>query len=663
LLNYNLTQLKSSVLVGTELLSTLWGLYLLGLSYEVDSNQYSEAIQYYLSAAEIMSKYRGDKSIEYFVIEENILYRLGYIQLHLEQLEDGISTMKTYSISCSKWGEQFKPQKQINVLKKLTETFAKEPSLGSATTLQIPNMPDVSTNNSIESVDELIETQSRYEASVYQMIEYPKAGSENFQLLDMSDLFMNNWRKFNINSPKFTRQLLNSMYRVAKFTFQSPKVVRHIINLLYSLSEFDECKLALESYKNLIEKSIEVKATCIFDPIAKTEDEQTVPIPTNMEPLEAVVETYLLGIKFLINQFEDPKTALEYAEKSLILALPYNQLLTPLISRVYQYLGICHGQMTLTCLSKDDRSYHHTSSLDAFKKSIEYNPDNWESCYFQALAHAQGREIESAVELVKKSLEIEPSFTQSWHLLVLLMSAQRQFEQALELCDVGIQESSSKLTNLDNDSMVPETSVVDEEEIFNLKVTQNIIKETLYGHKEALSCQGQLFTLFTRIYGNIEQMPTEGMSSTTLLKSPSPVPRILAEEPNNSVRTTPRRRPSESHLTPNLPRSLSQSHLMSPETSSTLIKSPMYLLPRSTQSLPHLMHKRNRGIDTLVSLWLMSATMYCKLSKFKDAKLATEEAENCCPTSPDVWAKVNFLLNLISIKFINCYLFSMETFI
>ncbi|KAI9293854.1 TPR-like protein [Neoconidiobolus thromboides FSU 785] len=655
-------------------------LNIMAMCFEL-KNEFKEASEYYQKGLTILKNYSGDLSDkikpEFQKTIENVFYRHSLIALRLEEYQTAINVFRFYFSESNGWNKIFRPHRQRLLLRYyilvLTQTYQRGEHIPcySSYTANPPEGP-----NSLMSVytpaafrDELSNVQTRYEGYIYQLSSFPTAGSINPYALDMADQMMMNWSLMKNSRAIDTQNLVDSLYRVAKFTYQSPRVLRHLATALIALGEYEEAKLALDSYVQLVEKSIEVKESCILGPTqekdsfseftldsAELEFRRSLP-PEDKELLAQVIETYLISAKLHIQEFDDYELAIKLAEMAIehCETRPNHHL--ALLSRAYQHLGVAKGYLSMKADNHATRTQFHIQSLSALEKAIKMDSDNWEAHFFLGLQQAEGRAIEEAIQSVKQSLELYSSYTPAWHLLVLLMSCQKQFDQALSICEVAMREAEREVdpekedTEQEGEELLGLlTTNLDGEDLLSLKLTYNCLQEAALGTKIAINHHGSLFTLYAKVYGSSEAKEGNQMSKNKNFDES-----LSGSKLNNS--TFPRSRVQELNSAQR-PASIAgnysskeygtiQSGTKGPYSgqsrgyaSSTLasLSSP-YSMHISTRSLPRLLSRRKRGVQVLVSLWLHSSQAYYKLGRYKDAKLACEEAESIDPSSADIWSQ------------------------
>lgn len=170
--------------------------------------------------------------------------------------------------------------------------------------------------------------------------------------------------------------------------------------------------------------------------------------------------------------------------------------------------------MLFTAYEPDVRPTYHEKSLSSLTKSIDLDPDSWESYYQLSLQYAEMRDINQATAAITKTLQINPTHLPSWHLLTLLFSCPVQSSnpnQALQTCDIGLKESdwdAGVVTDAPVDvhvnglatSLQSRGSAEEGEQFLSLKMTQTALLDLLNGAEAGLQTHESLFTLYGKVF-------------------------------------------------------------------------------------------------------------------------------------------------------------------
>ncbi|RUS21132.1 hypothetical protein BC937DRAFT_93541, partial [Endogone sp. FLAS-F59071] len=233
-----------------------------------------------------------------------------------------------------------------------------------------------------------------------------------------------------------------------------------------------------------------------------------------------IIEVLIAGVRLMCKDLAKGEAAVEYAE--LVIKVWDTAKQKGLIkikrkaieARIWRAVGVAYGLLANQTYDPDVRPTYHEKSLSSLTKSIDLDPDSWESHYQLSLQYAEMRDINQATTAITKTLQINPTHLPSWHLLTLLFSCPVQSSnpnQALQTCDIGLKESdwdAGVVTDAPVDVHVnglatssPSRGSADEgEQFLSLKMTQTALLDLLNGAEAGLQTHESLFTLYGKVF-------------------------------------------------------------------------------------------------------------------------------------------------------------------
>ncbi len=90
-------------------------------------------------------------------------------------------------------------------------------------------------------------------------------------------------------------------------------------------------------------------------------------------------------------------------------------------------------------MDPDTRAKWQAQGIDHLVAATLMDPTNGSIYYHLAYARAEAREIEEATFSIRSAIELDPENIEAWHLLALLRTAQKDWDGALKAIGVGIQ--------------------------------------------------------------------------------------------------------------------------------------------------------------------------------------------------------------------------------
>ncbi|KAJ1971913.1 hypothetical protein H4R35_004980 [Dimargaris xerosporica] len=398
-----------------------------------------------------------------------------------------------------------------------------------------------------------------YEQLVPVVYHFPQAHETYFPIIAMVDQAVSDWELMNAQSRSEILVLVQMLYRFSHYTYNSLHILRHLVHTLIVYGDYQEAELALHSYREQCEyylKQAQVHDTVIAaspplqasssPPLNPTVDDQGPAVPerrssllrsrqsvasgTHVDPnsprhlasveaesMSDMVRTLVVGARLLVRDLAKYREAEGVLDYCLSLSSMCPDVPATLLAQVHHYQGYGFSQICLQAKDPDKRAKYQELAFQSYQRSLELDSHNAETLYHCGLHYAISRNIEQATVTVKNAIELRPAHLSSWNLLVLLVSSQKDYQQALQLCEIGCQESewcdidaeiqrvvfshtsSGPITSPD---LTSAAGLDDGEAYLNLKITQCLLYELLYGPQSALQLHSILFTLFSKIYGS-----------------------------------------------------------------------------------------------------------------------------------------------------------------
>ncbi|KAL0089482.1 hypothetical protein J3Q64DRAFT_1808703 [Phycomyces blakesleeanus] len=390
-----------------------------------------------------------------------------------------------------------------------------------------------------------------YEKMLYTGMEFPRSGEVNKPVLDYVDQLAEDFKLIGGSSIEF-RAFIEALDRAAQHTFNSPRITRHLFNTLVLLGEYEEAEHALHSYMYLVGLTSQAWEEDRSKGVALATDAQghSIPIPNfsatddeedqemashrsiEHESIDNVLGVLLKAVKIYCNELNLGVRAVEMAEMALRKLREINQELvgdeewTDLGGKVYRSVGVAYSLLATQTSDPALRPTYHEKAVHYLTKSIDIDPNAWESHYQLALEQAYMRDVLQAIQSITKSIQANPGHLPSWQLLTLACSCpvRNDISYAIKVCDMGLQESQidasdDNQTNASGYSGGTKNTLAGyaiSEQHISLQITQSLLLNATLGAEAALQSQENIFTSYSKI-----AIPDYSMSSTSLSHDPS----------------------------------------------------------------------------------------------------------------------------------------------
>ncbi|KAK5799043.1 hypothetical protein F5H01DRAFT_115541 [Linnemannia elongata] len=660
------------------------GLTVKGLALE-EEGRIPEAIVSYDNAALWVQSHPNEKCEELFAWTEHALYRAGLLKLRLGDHLAAIRSFRAYHTEALSWPGNFRLPRRATAYRYLSQSLStsfktlgyQAAANGSPTVVsEQPHLYTAALSS------EMAEIHAYWEDSLYAVTAFPGANEKNWRVLVMIEQIIEDRKLLGPGNDADKKALVETIYRASQKTFQSPRILRFLFFALVEKGQYDEAELALKAYLDMAEINHKVKGTTAEDSL--THDER---VRLDVESRYDITTVMIAGSRLYSKELAKPQEALKCASGALDNIHEYlqnHELVADLLNDAYQCQGIAYGLQASTTHEPHQRPQLYTKAVESLENAIKIAPGAFDSQYLLALQYAEMREIAKAILTVKQSIGLNSSHIPSWHLLALLLSSQKDYERALGICAVGLKESEWDLAQTDGFS----ASQLDGEDYLALRVTQAILQDQVHGPEAGLEHEEALFSLYTRVFApepssmgeslyDIQNVQRRDQSDNNVIVNVSPSvvvnggtttgrPRsgsILSSRSrngggsdvgsiigasNSNTLEVPKANYASSITSsigssPNKHRKIPPPAAAAGANQASLGRSLLSLPPPVQRPTTKSVMRTARANKVLVTLWLMSASAFRRLSRMEDALKAVEEAERVDASSPDVWYQLGLL--------------------
>ncbi|KAL1843403.1 hypothetical protein VTJ49DRAFT_1753 [Mycothermus thermophilus] len=404
---------------------------------------------------------------------------------------------------------------------------------------------------------ELKRVEGIYQALLYSETKFPRADEERAEVEEFVRRMMLNWEVLNGRGWKehdlgaggrdsLCRATLDSLYGAAAKTYHSTAVLRHLFTVHLAVAEFDLALMSFDSWFELVKKAkARVQKTGRQEPAL--DDDATV-----LETISTCISALCrfggrdaaAKARRLAEELQELIEKHESRDDSDTDALREEVPLTTL-AVAWQAVGLAHAQWARMTYEAESRTSIQEKAILCLRKSLSaaygrtLDP---RGVFALAVLYAEQRRLSEAIELVKATLLTARHMTQGqelrlgpywrersliplWHLLALMLSARQEYLMAARACEGAIEQFKDPSVlfgsrdligyrsehlreakdNTAGDGLVDEMDDYEKEGILQIKMTQLAILELIEGPAIAVNASSELFTLFPRLFGHIEQ--------------------------------------------------------------------------------------------------------------------------------------------------------------
>lgn len=379
--------------------------------------------------------------------------------------------------------------------------------------------PNSKTGSKEQLRQELNDVGKVYEDYLMRGTSFPKADEYHEVIGEWVDLVMENWRITGASGSD-AAAVVEILYRGATRTFHSPRILRHLFTTLTAMGNLNEAIPAFTTYLDLIQRG--------KDRISKGNVEK------DFDSDATVIETATEGIRVLCKFTADYEEANKVATKMETWRKKWHLTDPPILTNVYRGIGFANSALAQKTMELKKRREFQKVAMDAFKKSLSYDPYDVQSWYSLAFIEAQMGSVEDATESTRKGLGAlhalyeDPDSTeetnqnyvrnviQFLHLLALLMTANDDFAGAEKVCMDAfafISEGSEAVSNL---------GITDKTAVLELKMTHIALMEPIDGPEAVIPMTDDLLSLYGTLFDGthyVQQMNQPSDESTSASQS------------------------------------------------------------------------------------------------------------------------------------------------
>ncbi|KAK6353668.1 hypothetical protein TWF696_005630 [Orbilia brochopaga] len=344
--------------------------------------------------------------------------------------------------------------------------------------------------------NEIICVEEIYESLLMKMTKFPKASTLNHDVLNWVDTVVDNWVTLGSRGSEAGR-VVDILYRAAGKTFHSPRILRYLFVTLTAIGNFHDAQLSLDTYITLIKRGK-----------ARIEKEKGGALATGEEDFDTdseILTTCVQGIRFLVKYVPDqaPK-AVEIATLIKTWVFEWRVEDQDILAAVWRGIGLANSAWSRQTVESTQRTEIQERAIAAFRKSLDYQPEMFESMFDLGLMLAETRDIDNAIDAVRAVVEQEEKCIPAWHLLTLLLTSKGEWETALTVSEAIF----SLIDEIEQISL----GIDSKEGLVEIKISQLAIIEMLEGPESAVNLADEVLGLYTRLFPGILPSGTNGFS-------------------------------------------------------------------------------------------------------------------------------------------------------
>ncbi|CCJ29278.1 unnamed protein product [Pneumocystis jirovecii] len=668
---------------GYCLFNVIKGYAIKGLSYECMS-ELSLASETYHSVISALTQVKQEKLPTSYEWLDIIYYRCAILQLNSASYTIMKSDSLTKIISCIKDVLYLTAVYRLYFLL-LSELLNKIVLRDKIRTdpLKSNSEDSIQSNFSLNDLrSHIYRVQTVYEKLLMQVIGFPKAGQLNGVILEYADWAIQNWRSIR-KELDYSEKILETIYNSISKTYKSHRLIRYLMEVLIFIGNYDEAQRAFDLYVELVERS---RLSPFRKEILARRD-QLIEQDTGQDFDDdiTIVETYVKGIKLGIVYFQDFEKAMVTVKKLFnaldTWELPKND---KIMADAWEAIGMTYSCQSIKTHEASERPNIQQDAVNAFRKSLKYDSNNNSTLYHLAFQYAEQREIMDAISTIKHVVSQKYNLYQSLHLLSLLLSAKCEYDQAIQVCEAAIQ-----ISGVEDTENRPIFDYKDRECLVEIKLTLCALIEAKNGINVAIEMHRDIFPFYAKVFEVDEfsfpafdlsetKIPLETFSSLVLPENKETVAKLCDESQSShflfqkkkysmsqmSLLNASKRSISLCSSISNMnefytPRSKNK-YLYSNHSDSNIFrmrrvfssdvlfqqKATLFKPPKSQNYLKNEQKEISRRC--LRKIWLISASLYCRASKWVNSQLSLKEAEKNGMFHPDVhtqWGILYYYLN------------------
>ncbi|KAH6625017.1 hypothetical protein B0J18DRAFT_490939 [Chaetomium sp. MPI-SDFR-AT-0129] len=417
----------------------------------------------------------------------------------------------------------------------------------------------LSTRNKL--AQEVVDIQAAYGRLLLDETKFPRADEERADVEEFVRRLMQNFEILNGSGGRkdvlLGRFVKDTLYEAAAKTYHSTTILRYMFTAHLAAAQFNMAFRAADSWLELVKKGrARVQKTGHREPAL---DDDATTLTTLSACITALCrfggrdeaeKAYKLA-----EELEE--LVLEEEDKQKTKSGDYDdsrEVPGDVLALAWQSVGQAKAHWARTTYDAESRPGLQEKATQCLVRSLSpryRRPVDPKGVFALAVLYAEQRKLSAAIDLVKSTLLGDKPLTTNqqlrlgpyyreraliplWHLLALLLSARQEYVLAARACEGAIEqfkdpyvlfgsrhlagpggyrsehlkEAAAKGSDdgkAGGDGLVDEMDEFEKEGILQIKITQLAILEVVEGPAVAVNASTELITLFTRLFGNLDQ--------------------------------------------------------------------------------------------------------------------------------------------------------------
>ncbi|KAK5120029.1 hypothetical protein LTR85_007105 [Meristemomyces frigidus] len=429
---------------------------------------------------------------------------------------------------------------------------------------------------------ELKRVEATYESLLLNETQFPKASQTNTEVEEWTERAVGDWKALcgagwtdhelgEGGKEAVGRGMLDILYRAATKTFHSTSILRQLFTVHAAIGEFDLAMHAFNSYAEIVSKG---KAR------AKKTGKHELGFDTDDTAIMTAAEAVCILCKYgdreqgkksmavsktiqdwLDQQRPTADDELETSEDNKTgQPEPQNhptrlELQPRTLAAAYRAVGIAQAHWARLTYATDTRSSLQTQALESLSKARSYDEESVETAYALARILAETQDVPAAMGVIKRCVafsktaaevdggnnvgdsERQRHLTPVWHLLSLCLTARDEYDPAMRMCDVAFDqfgdasalfgqagaELEPERRSQASSGIVDQMDLYDKESILQVKMSQLSFVEMTEGAEAAVEVCEELLSMYTRLFGNPEQLKAPAKPPSTAASAAPPI--------------------------------------------------------------------------------------------------------------------------------------------
>ena len=340
------------------------------------------------------------------------------------------------------------------------------------------------------------------------------------------------------------------LYRAATRSFHSTRILRHLFTVHNALAEFELATKALDTYVEIVDRG-KTRVEKSGEPEIGLDDDSTVLLTAaagihmlcahggrreaeKAQEIAALVEKWLE--KHRNDRAHQPSESADDVPNDLV-ERP-NKTSAPAtgksLAAAYRAISLSRVKWSRLAYMPSERTGLLDQAVSKLRTASQENLGETsivETFYDQALALAEKRDINAAVDTVKRAISaniadnddssddetidedetpstnMSPSkrrlLFKSWHLLSLLLTAKQKFDAAVKSCEAAVELYGGRSALFEDEQrsdLIKRLGVLERRDIAELIITQLTLVEVMEGPEEAVNASGDLLGLYGKLF-------------------------------------------------------------------------------------------------------------------------------------------------------------------